>query len=166
MANARSGHSNRRSASLPKVCIAASSGGHLEEALCLRRIRELPHFFLTEKVDGIDERLVGRVYYLPQMRRTDPTAALLFIWGSVKTLGCFIRERPDYVISTGAMATLPAMCLARLFGAKVVYIESQARVSSLSSTGRLARRMACLFFVQWCSLRDEVPGALYRGMLS
>ena len=104
MANARSGHSNRRSASLPKVCIAASSGGHLEEALCLRRIRELPHFFLTEKVGGIDERLVGRVYYLPQMRRTDPAAAFLFIWGSIKTLVCFIRERPDYVISTGAMA--------------------------------------------------------------
>ena len=166
MSHARSGRSNQRGAILPKVCIAASSGGHLEEALCLRRIRELPHFFLTEKVDGIDERLVGRVYHLPQMRRTDPAAAFLLLWGSIKTLACFFQERPDYVISTGAMATLPAMCLAGLFGAKVIYIESQARVASLSSTGRLARRMACLFFVQWRTLRDEVPGALYRGMLS
>ena len=70
------------------------------------------------------------------------------------------------MVSTGALATVPAIVIGHIIGAKVVYIESQARTTSLSLTGKLARRFADAFFVQWESLLEAVPGSIYRGMLS
>lgn len=151
----------------PKVCFAASSGGHLEEILGLRRLRTAcPHFYLTEDVQEVGIAAGERVYLLPQMRRSDKHIAFLALRSFTRTIKCFWIERPDLVISTGALATVPALLLGHAFGAKVVYIESQARMSSLSLTGKLAHRLADIFFVQWEQLLDDVPGAVYRGMLS
>lgn len=152
---------------LPKVCFAASSGGHLEEILRLERMRDAClHFFITETAAGMDVLANERVYAFPQLKRTDPAVPLLLVKAFVRTARCLRAERPDIVISTGALATIPAIVLGRFFGAKVVYIESQARTSSLSLTGKVARRFADVFFVQWESLLEVVPGSIYRGMLS
>lgn len=152
---------------LPKVCFAASSGGHLEEILCLGRMRETcPHFFITETAAGMDSLSGEKVCALPQLKRTDPAISLLLAKAFVRTARCLRSERPDIVISTGALATIPAIVLGRFFGAKVVYIESQARTSSLSLTGKVAWRFADAFFVQWESLLEAAPGSIYRGILS
>ncbi len=152
---------------VPKVCFAASSGGHLEEVLRLRRMREAyPHFFITEKAAGMESLAGEKVYALPQMKRSDPAIPLLMARAFARTAWCLRAERPDIVVSTGALATVPAVVLGGLFGSKVVYIESQARTSSLSMTGKVAKRFADAFFVQWESLADAVPGTIYRGMLS
>lgn len=153
--------------SVPKICFAASSGGHLEEILCLRRMREsCPHFYLTEAIEGIDPLPGEKVYLLPQLRRSDHAIPILMARAAKITVGCLRTERPDIIVSTGALATVPAIVLGRLFGARVIYIESQARTSSLSLTGRLARGFADVFFVQWEHLSEAVPGAIFRGMLS
>lgn len=159
--------SKDRGKRMPKVCFAASSGGHLEEILCLRRMREsYPHFFLTEAVEGVTPLPGERVYLLPQLKRTDRTIPVLMVRAAIITVGCLLAERPDIIVSTGALATVPAIVLGSLFGAKVVYIESQARTSELSLTGKLARRFADAFFVQWRSLAATIPGTIFRGMLS
>lgn len=152
---------------IPKVCFAASSGGHLEEILRLRRMRErCPHFFITEKAAGMESIANEKVYTLPQMKRSDPVIPFLLVRAFVLTAQCLRTECPDIVVSTGALATVPAIVLGHVFGSKVVYIESQARTSSLSLTGKVARRFADAFFVQWGSLAEAVPGTIYRGMLS
>ena len=125
-----------------------------------------PHFFITEDAAGIEALENQKVYALPQLKRSDPAIPLLMAKAIVRTLRCFSSERPDIVISTGALATVPAIILGHLFGAKVVYIESQARTSSLSLTGKVARRVADAFFVQWEALAKVVPGSFFRGMLS
>lgn len=152
---------------IPKVCFTASSGGHLEEVLRLRRMRErCPHFFITERAAGMESLANERVYTLPQMKRSDPAIPLLLARSFALTAQCLRAERPDIVVSTGALATVPAIVLGHIFGSKVVYIESQARTSSLSLTGKVAKRFADAFFVQWESLAEAVPGTIYRGMLS
>lgn len=159
--------SNADDIGLPKVCFAASSGGHLEEILHLGRIRETcPHFFITETAAGMESLVGEKVCALPQLKRTDPAILLLLAKAFVRTARCLHSERPDIVISTGALATIPAMVLGRFFGAKIVYIESQARISSLSLTGKVAGKFADAFFVQWESLLDAAPGSVYKGMLS
>lgn len=152
----------------PKICFAASSGGHLEEILCLRQmLQKCPHFFLTEKIENIsgisDEDIV---YYIPQLKRSDSAIVFLFLKAVVSTIKCFRIEHPDIIVSTGALSTIPAMYLGHFFGAKVIYIESQARVKSLSLTGKFARHISDLFFVQWESLLQEIPEGIYKGMLS
>lgn len=152
---------------IPKVCFAASSGGHLEEILRLRLMRKnCPHYFITEKAAGMESLSGERVYTLPQMKRSDPAIPILFARAFARTAQCLRVERPDIVVSTGALATIPVIVLGSLLGLKVVYIESQARTSSLSLTGKVAKRFADVFFVQWESLAEAVPGTIYRGMLS
>ncbi len=151
----------------PKVCFAASSGGHLEEILRLTRMRQTcPHFFITEKVEGVGMLDNEKVYQLPQLKRSDLAIPALMAKAFIRTARCLCAERPDIVVSTGALATVPAIVIGHIIGAKVVYIESQARTTSLSLTGKLARRFADAFFVQWESLLEAVPGSIYRGMLS
>lgn len=157
----------KEGANFPTVCLAASSGGHLEEILRLRRIRAVcPYFILTEGVPGIDVSAYDRTYFLPQMRRSDKKLILLMLKSFAKTVNAFRIEKPDVVVSTGALATIPALVIGRLSGARIIYIESQARTTSLSLTGKFARHVADTFFVQWDSLLAVAPEAIYKGMLS
>ena len=108
-----------------------------------------------------------KVYQLPQLKRSDLAIPALMAKAFMRTARCLRAERPDIVVSTGALATVPAIVIGHIIGAKVVAdIESQARTTSLSLTGKLARRFADAFFVQWESLLEAVPGSIYRGMLS
>lgn len=61
-------------------------------------------------------------------------------------------ERPDTIVSTGAALAVPFFLAGKLFGARLVYVESLTRTTSLSLSGRLVRPLADAFFVQWPEL--------------
>ena len=67
--------------------------------------------------------------------------------------------------SSGPALAVPFALWARLFGARVIFVETGSRVHGLSLTGRLMRPLAHLFFVQWPQLRDRYPGTIYAGRL-
>ncbi len=58
-------------------------------------------------------------------------------------------ERPDVILSTGAALAFPFFLIGKLFGARLVYVESMTRTDALSLTGRLVYPLADAFFVQW-----------------
>jgi len=74
-------------------------------------------------------------------------------------------ERPDFVITTGTMIVLPMAFLAKLFRKKLIYIESFSRIYDGSRTGRLMYKYADLFIIQWESLREIYPKAVYGGSI-
>jgi len=80
-------------------------------------------------------------------------------------LRILLKERPDVVISTGGGEIAVPFCYAgRLLGAKIVFIETLARVTTRSAAGRLVYPVADLFLVQWESLLKEYgPKAQYWG---
>lgn len=76
------------------------------------------------------------------------------------------RERPGLIVSNGAGVALPFFYVARLFGARTVFIEVYDRVDSASLTGRLCRPVTSLLLLQWDQQRTaygrgEVIGPLY-----
>lgn len=75
------------------------------------------------------------------------------------------RLRPRAVVSTGAGVAVPFCYVGRLFGARVVFIESFSRVSSPSLTARLVYPVATTFFVQWPKLLERFPRAKYEGTI-
>ena len=91
---------------------------------------------------------------LPNLLRNLRLAARLLRW-----------MRPRAVLTTGAGVAVPFCWLGRLMGARVVYIESFARVDSPSLTGRLVHPVAHDFFVQWPAVRTYFRKAQYRGSL-
>jgi len=65
-----------------------------------------------------------------------------------------LRERPHVVITTGASAGFFALGLARLMGARTVWLDSIANTETLSSSGRKATWVANLHLTQWPDLAD------------
>lgn len=147
-----------------KVCFAASSGGHLEELLMLYPLMErYDSFIVTEKTAYEIAVPEIRCYYLLQVNRVERSCLSRLIVNSFRSLKIFVTECPDVVISTGVLATIPLCLLCRIFGKKLVYIESFANVRSPSRTGKLLYRFANRFYVQWPEMQEYYPKAVYRG---
>ncbi|MBQ6995519.1 MAG: polysaccharide biosynthesis protein, partial [Lachnospiraceae bacterium] len=73
------------------------------------------------------------------------------------------EEQPDCIISTGALATFPICVIGKAMKKKVIFIESFARVDGSSLTGKLMKKVADLYIVQWEELLQFVPDAVYGG---
>lgn len=147
-----------------KLCFAASSGGHYEQLLMLKPLMErYDSVIVTEKtlysskVDGIP------MYYLSQVNRKEKSFLPRMIVNSFRSLKIMLKERPDVVITTGVLAVIPLCLLAKLFGKKLIYLESFAKVTSPTETGKLLYKFADRFYVQWESMREIYPDAVYLG---
>jgi UDP-N-acetylglucosamine:LPS N-acetylglucosamine transferase len=124
---------------------------------------EYDHFFFTFKSEVATELSKGHhVRTISNVSRFNP-----FTW--VKAAVCsakiYFEERPDIVISTGAGVVFFLCVWAKLFGCRIIFIESLARVTKPTLTGRLLYPFADLFLVQWEPLLKYFPKAVYRGRL-
>lgn len=147
-----------------KLCFAASSGGHFEQIAMLKPLMEkYPSFIVTEKTmyeAGIKGQ---KMYYLYQVNRKHKMCFFLLLLNAIKSLGIIIKEKPDVVITTGVLAMIPICLLCKLFRKKVIYIESFAKVSSPTETGRLMYKFADRFYIQWESMKKFYPKAINMG---
>lgn len=147
-----------------KLCFAASSGGHFEQLLMLKPLMEkYDSFVVTENTDYRAEIKGQRMYYVHQVNRKEKTLPFWMIINSFRSLRIILKERPDVVITTGVLAMIPLCLLMKLMGKKLIYIESFAKVSSPTETGKLMYKYADRFYVQWESMKDFYPNALYLG---
>lgn len=144
------------------ICVVCSAGGHLAESLAAIKEVQGERYFVTFDEPHVRSTLKEEeVYYV-----TDPHVSLsLYIRNAWQSLKIFIRKRPKVVISNGAGIALATCFLAKLSGSTLVYIESGARVTTPSRTGRIVYRIADLFIVQWKPLLKYYPKAVYGGPL-
>lgn len=147
-----------------KLCFAASSGGHFEQLSMLKPLMEkYDSFVVTEETEYKAEIKGQKMYYLHQVNRKEKTMLLWLIVNSFKSLKLMIVEKPDVVITTGVLAMIPLCLLAKFFRKKLIYIESFAKISSPTETGKLLYRYADRFYVQWESMKEFYPDAIYLG---
>jgi hypothetical protein len=145
-----------------RTCWAYSPGGHLAE---LERATEGLTF--TDRFDvtyagGRPPTVPPRQVYHVRHPRRSPWRTLVNI---AQSLSVVLRERPALVISTGADVAVPVCLLARLAGAKLVYVETAGELRPTLS-GRLLYPFADLFVVQWPEKLRAFPRAvLARGPL-
>lgn len=147
-----------------KVCFASSSGGHFEQLLMLRPLMgEYDSFILTERTQYQSPVSGERIYLMKKVIPIDRFWVPWTIVNIVRSFVIFLRERPDVVISTGVFITVPMCVFAKLFGKKVIYIESFAKVTSPTKTGRFLYKFADRFYVQWESMLNVYPKAVCLG---
>ncbi|MDG6887591.1 Undecaprenyl-PP-MurNAc-pentapeptide-UDPGlcNAc GlcNAc transferase [Clostridium perfringens] len=146
-----------------KICFIASSGGHFEQLMMLKPLmKKHKCFIVTEKTNysvNIDEKL----YYLNQVNRHEVKFILLMILNIFKSLKIFFTEKPDIVISTGALSVIPMCIICKVFRKKIIFIESFAKITSPTLTGKLIYKFADQFYIQWESLREFYPTAINKG---
>lgn len=127
---------------MKKVCFAASSGGHFEQLMRLKDLMEKYDAFIVTEKTNYDYKIDKKTYYLSQINRREGLFILKIMAVLIKSVFIFLKERPDIIITTGVLAVIPLCLLAKLFGKKVVYIESFAKVSSPTLTGKFLYKFA------------------------
>ena len=149
---------------MKKICFIASSGGHFEQLMMLKPLmKKYDSFIVTEKTNYSVSNLEFNTYYLHQVNRREKSFIFRMIGNSLKTLKILISERPDVVISTGALATIPMCLFGKIFGKKIIFIESFAKVNSQTLTGKLVYKFADRFYVQWEDMKQFYPNAICKG---
>jgi len=124
---------------------------------------EYDHFYVTFSGRIADEmKLEHRVYTVPDMLRYNP---LTWFAGLIPSFRIAWQERPNVVISTGAGAIVLFCIFAKLLGAKLIFLESMAKVVKPTWTGKLLYPFADLFLVQWPGLLKFYPKAKFKGRL-
>jgi UDP-N-acetylglucosamine:LPS N-acetylglucosamine transferase len=146
------------------VLLVASAGGHL---LQLAQLLEQwpPDERAWVTFDTADARSLLRdervwfAYHPTNRSIRNLLRNLVFAFRLMRTL------RPRAIVSTGAGVAVPFCYVGRLFGARVVFIESFSRTSQPSLTARLVYPIATSFFVQWPELQTRFRRARYEGQL-
>lgn len=148
-----------------KICLISSSGGHFEQLLMLRKLEEKYNVFIVTEKTKYNKNDKKVNYYVMQVNRKEVLFIFKMIGIFFKSLFIFLKERPDVVISTGVLASIPMIFIARIFKKKVIYIESFAKISSPTLTGKLVYKfkLANQFYVQWESMLEFYPNAIYKG---
>lgn len=152
------------SSNVLKICFAASSGGHFEQVMMLAPLMDKYSGFIVTENTGYDSLPQSiPVYELHQINRCENSFVLRMLSNSVMSLRIFWREKPDVVISTGAMATIPICVICKIARRKLIFIESFAKVQSGTQTGKFLYRLADRFYVQWPQMLRTYPNAIYCG---
>lgn len=147
-----------------KVCFAASSGGHYEQLMMLKPLMEkYDSFVITEKTAYDSSCNDEKTYYLKQVNRKEKTFLLSLIQNAFISLKIYLKEKPDMIVCTGVLAMIPMCMIMKLFGKELIYIESFAKVTSATETGKVLYKLADRFLVQWEPMKKIFPKATYVG---
>ena len=144
----------------PRLLLVASGGGHWVELLRLRdgwRGKDVA--YVTVQADYEAQVPGARFYCVRDATRWSRWGLLQMV---AQVAWVVLRERPDVVISSGALPGLVALRVGKWLGARTLWIDSIANVESLSLSGQRALRFADLHLTQWQHLQSG-SGATYRG---
>jgi hypothetical protein len=139
-----------------RTCWAYSPGGHLAE---LERATEgivfANRFDVTFAGGRPPSVPAQRTYLVCHPRRS--------LWRTLRnlarSLAIALRERPQLVVSTGADVAVPICIVARLLGARLIFIETAGELAP-TLAGRLVYPFADLFIVQWPEKLQAFPRAV------
>ena len=151
-----------------KVLFISSTGGHFVELMQLKPLfKKYNYHIVTEKTPNnvklrkeYGKKINFLVFGSKDHLLTYPFK--LFI-NCFLCFFIFIKFRPKYIVTTGAHVAGPMCCIGKIFGAKIIFIETFANMTSKTLTGKLVYKFADLFVVQWESMLKLYPSAKYFG---
>ena len=155
---------------MKKVMFISSTGGHLNELLQLKKLfKKYDYYIITEKTksnldlrEEYNKKINYLIYGTKKNKLIYPFKLLINCFIS---LFYFIKIRPDVIITTGAHTAGPMCCIGKIFHKKIIYIETFANIRTKTITGRLVYKFADLFIVQWESMLELYPNAVYGGWI-
>lgn len=155
---------------MKKVLFVSSTGGHLNELLQLKPMfKKYDSYIVTEKTETnlkLKDEYHDKINYLIYGTKHKPFIYIFkLIYNLFKCIYFWFKIRPNVIISTGAH-TGGLMCLVgKIFGSKIIYIETFANIKTKTITGKLVYKFADLFVVQWESMLELYPKAVCWGWI-
>lgn len=149
-----------------KVLFVSSIGGHLTQLLELKEIfADYNYLLVTEKSDVTTylQEKYNVVFFKYCNKRKFLRYFFINVINAFHSVFLFFKFRPNVIVTTGANTCVPLCYLGFIFRKKVIYIESFAKQHGKTLSGKLVYPIATHFIVQWESLLEEYPKALYLG---
>jgi UDP-N-acetylglucosamine:LPS N-acetylglucosamine transferase len=137
----------------PRLLAIASGGGHWIELLRLRPAFAGWDTAYVSMFDNYVSEVPGARYYtVPDASRFDKLA---FPKVAIKALGIMLKERPHAIVTTGSAPMLCFLLLGKLMGTKTLWIDSIAQTEEMSSSGKLAKKLATQAICQWPNVAEH-----------
>lgn len=165
------------------VMFAASLGGHFKEMMGLKKL--FPQFdsiLVTDNKAVVNQPEIKKMFRAVEFanamsdrreqvagnkeKRTRWAALNGYLKMFVQCVRIVCKYKPAVIISTGSYIAVPLFWWGKLYGAKLVFIESNAMVYSKTVTGKLVGWMADKVIVQWPEMLKIYPKAEYLGVLN
>lgn len=145
---------------IPVILAVSSGGGHWVQ---MRRLA--PAFngaevhYATTDASASDLIEKAQLHIYPDANKDTPVRLALCV---IRLAWIVFRLRPQVVVSTGAAGGFLAIRIARLIGARTMFIDSIANARELSISARLSMGVADRVLSQWPGVA-ALTGAEYRG---
>lgn len=147
-----------------KVCLVASSGGHLTHLYKLKPFwQDKQRIWVTFDKEDARSLLENEIFYSAYYPSNRSLKALII--NSFRAVKILLKERPHLIISSGAAVAVPFFWIGKLFGAKTIYIEVFDRIDKPTISGKLCYPVADKFIVQWPEMKKVYPKAIYLGSI-
>ncbi len=104
-------------------------------------------------------------YFMIQTDLKDKLMIPKMMITAVRAVIILIKEKPDFVITTGTMVAYPFYLMSILFHKKFVFIETFGRADMATVAGKMMEKHSDLFIVQWESQVKHYKKAIYGGCL-
>lgn len=155
---------------MKKVLFISSTGGHLSEMMQLKDLfSKYDYHIITEKTKSTLEfrdKYKNKVDYLVYGTKDHLiTYPFKLLYNCLKSLVLYFKIHPDYIITTGAHTAGPMCCIGKIFGSRIIYIETFANITTKTVTGRLLYPISDKFIVQWSSMKKLYPKAIDGGWI-
>ena len=152
------------------VLFISSTGGHLEELLQLSPMfSKYDYHLITEKTKSnlyLKDKYKNKISYLIYGTKFHILSyPFKLLYNTFLSLFYYLKYHPDYIITTGTHTAGPMCCIGKIFGSKIIYIETFANMITKTATGKLIYPMSDLFIVQWDSMKKLYPNAVVGGWI-
>ncbi len=154
---------------MKKVIFISSTGGHLSELLQLKPLFEkYDSYLITEKTKstvGLKKKYKHVNYLVYGTREHKFTYLFKFAFNILKSFILYIKIRPKVIVTTGTHTAVPMCYIGKLFKSKIIFIETFANSKTKTESGKYVYKIADTFIVQWESMLELYPNAIYGGWI-
>lgn len=152
-----------------RVIFISSTGGHLSELLQLKPlITKYDSYLITEKTKSnknLKDKYSNVSYLVYGTKKNLFTYFFIFSFNIIKSFILYLKIRPDVIVTTGTHTAVPMCYIGHLLGSKVIFIETFANSTTKTVAGKLVYPIADTFIVQWESMLELYPKAVYGGWI-
>ena len=146
----------------PKILAIASPGGHWIQLnkICNPLDNRFNILYVTPNsqfISNKNNRIIKNIIDAS----ADSKFKVLIL--ALQVIILLVKERPKFIISTGAAPGAIAFLIAKYLPIKTIWIDSIANVKQLSRSGKMVRNSADVILTQWEALSDEK--VMYKGSL-
>ena len=146
------------------VMFVCTNGGHLAQILEMNKLFEKYDYLLVTEKDSSTKDLKKKYntqFVNPSGAGKDFSFWIGFLHNFILAYKLIKRYAPDVIITTGAHTAIPFCYIGKMFGVKIIYVLSYAKIYTRSKAASIIYPITDLFVVQWPGVKKYYKKARY-----